>query len=115
MKSNILGCQNFLKVIKKNSLQCKFFNASSSEIFGNHNKPININSIKKPVSPYGRAKLISYNITKEFRNKHNLKTYNGIIFNTESYLRPKSFLIPKICLSAISSSKNKKKSATLVI
>ena len=36
-------------------------------------------------------------------------SYNGIIFNTESYLRPKNFLIPKICLAAISSAKNKNK------
>ena len=109
IKSNTLGCKNFLKVIKKNSYKCKFFNSSSSEIFGNHNKDININSRKNPVSPYGRAKLISYKITKEYRNKYKVNSYNGIIFNTESYLRPKNFLIPKICLAAIGAAKNKNK------
>ena len=105
IESNILGCKNFLKIMKKNSSKCKFFNASSSEIFGNHKKFLNINSKKNPVSPYGRSKLISYQI----REKYNLNAYNGIIFNTESYLRPKNFLIPKICMSAIASFKNKGK------
>ena len=109
IKSNTLGCKNFLKIIRKNSSKCKFFNSSSSEIFGNQKKVININSRKNPVNPYGKAKLISYNITKEYRNKYKVNSYNGIIFNTESYLRPKNFLIPKICLAAISSAKNKNK------
>ena len=109
IKSNTLGCKNFLEIIRKNSYKCKFFNSSSSEIFGNHKKTININSKKKPINPYGEAKLISYKITKEYRNKYKINSYNGILFNTESYLRPKNFLIPKICLSAIASAKNKNK------
>ena len=109
IKSNTLGCKNFLEIIRKNSYKCKFFNSSSSEIFGNHKKTININSKKTPVNPYGRAKLISYKITKYYRDKYNINSYNGIIFNTESYLRPKNFLIPKICLAAIASSRNKNK------
>ena len=109
IKSNTLGCKNFLKIIRKNSSKCKFFNSSSSEIFGNQKKVININSRKNPVNPYGKAKLISYNITKEYRNKYKVSSYNGIIFNTESYLRPKNFLIPKICLAAIGAAKNKNK------
>ena len=109
IKSNTVGCKNFLEIIKKNSYKCKFFNACSSEIFGSHKKNVNINSKKNPVNPYGEAKLISYEITKEYRNKYKINSYNGIIFNTESYLRPKNFLIPKICLSAISSLRNKNK------
>jgi GDPmannose 4,6-dehydratase len=112
--SNYVGCENFLFSILKLKLDTKFFNASSSEIFGNLKKKITLLSKKNPVSPYGIAKLKSFNITKMYRKKFHLKSYNGVIFNCESILRPKNYLIPKICLSAINASKiplnkNKKK------
>lgn len=107
--SNTLGCKIFLKAIKDTAFKCKFINASSSDIFGNHRKKINLLSKKTPLSPYGKAKLESFNITKNFREKHKVKSYNAIIFNTESYLRPKNFLIPKICLSAIDAHLKKNK------
>ena len=103
--SNYLGCKNFLEVINKKKLNCKFLNATSCEIFGNINKQIEISSLKKPVSPYGLAKLKSYEITKKFRNKYKIKSYNAIIFNTESILRDKKYLIPKICIAAIRAKK----------
>ena len=108
IKTNFINCENFLKVIKDNSLNTKFFNAASSEIYGNHRNKVNLHSKKKPVSPYGKAKLQSFNLVKRYRDQFNLNAYNGIIFNTDSFLRPKKFLIPKICLSAIKSKKNKK-------
>ena len=107
--SNFIGCSNFLKVMKKHKTQCKFLNVSSSEIFAKSVKKISINSKKKPISPYGKSKLLSFNITKNFRKKYSLRTYNAILFNTESVLRKKDFLIPKICLSAIKAYKHKKK------
>ena len=111
-KSNFIACKNILDEIVRLGVKVKFFNASSSEIFGNTKKKIRINSIKKPVSPYGQAKLKSYNLLKEYRIKHNLELYNGIIFNCESFLRPVNFVIPKICLAAIKANnedKNNKK------
>ena len=109
--SNFIGCSNFLKVIKSQKIPCKFLNSSSSEIFAKSIKKISINSKKKPISPYGKSKLLSFNITKKFRKKYSIKTYNAVIFNTESVYREKNFLIPKICLSAIKAYKQKKKTS----
>jgi GDPmannose 4,6-dehydratase len=111
-KSNFIACKNILDEIIRLGIKVKFFNACSSEIFGDIKRKIRINSIKKPVSPYGQAKLKSYNLLKEYRIKYNLKLYNGIIFNCESFLRPVNFVIPKICLAAIQANdahKNNKK------
>ena len=104
-QSNFLGCKNFLEVISKKNFNCKFLNATSCEIFGKTNGKIKISSKKKPVSPYGLSKLKSYEITKKYRIEHSLKSYNAIIFNTESILRNKKFLIPKICIAAIKAKK----------
>ena len=109
--SNVKGCQNFLEIINLNDKKIKFINASSSEIFSDKVKKIRPSSQKIPISPYGKAKLISFNKTKFFREKKNLKAYNSIIFNSESYFREKSFLIPKICLAAIKAKKFKKKTS----
>jgi len=100
-KSNVLGCKNFLDVILKNNYNCKFVNASSCEMYGKINNKIKVSSIKNPINPYGLSKLKSFEITKKYRETHNIKTYNAIIFNTESFFREKSYLIPKICLAAI--------------
>jgi len=99
--SNFNGCKNVLEVLKEIKFSGKFLNASSSEIFGNQKGFKSLNKKLKPVSPYGKAKLKSFNLTKKFRKKFRLKTYNAIIFNCDSILRPKNFVIPKICLSAI--------------
>ncbi len=109
--SNFIGCKNFLEIILFHKLKCKFINSASCEIFGNVKKKINLKSKKSPVSPYGKAKLDSFNITKKFRNKKKVSAYNAIIFNTESIFRDKNFLIPKICISAINAYKFKKKTA----
>ena len=104
--SNYSGCKNFLEIIKKYKIDSKFINFSSCEIYGNYKKKISVKTIKKPISPYGFAKLKAHNKTKYYRDKYNLKTYNAIIFNTESVYRPKYFLVPKICLAAINAKKN---------
>ena len=109
LSSNYIGCKNFLDVIKKNKIKCKFINASSCEIFGDNNKKLSITSKKLPLNPYGKSKLKSFDITKKYRIKFKQKNYNAVIFNTESILRNKDFLIPKICLSAIYAKKFKKK------
>ncbi len=104
--SNFIGCKNFLDTIKDYKISSKFVNFSSCEIYGNYKKKINVESKKKPISPYGFAKLKSYNETKKFREKFKLKFYNAIVFNTESKYRPDNYLIPKICLAAIKARKN---------
>ena len=104
-KSNVIGCKNFLDILFKNNIKCKFVNASSCEIFGKINGKIKLSSIKKPVSPYGYSKLESFKITKKYRDVNNVASYNAIIFNTESHLRNRVYLIPKICMAAISAKK----------
>lgn len=109
--SNVKGCGNFLDILYKIKSKCKFINASSSEIFADTKKKLNLKSKKAPISPYGKAKLLSFNNTKFFREKKKLNTYNAIIFNTESYDRDKNYLIPKICLAAINAKKYNKKTS----
>jgi len=111
INSNFVGCKNFLEIIQKQKIDCKFVNAASSEIFSETKKKINLKSKKKPISPYGKAKLMSYSETKYFREKKKIKAYNAIIFNTESFLRKKDFLIPKICIAAINAYKFNTKTA----
>ena len=107
--SNYNGCKNFLDVMIKNKINCKFLNASSCEIYGNINKKIKINDKKKPISPYGLSKLKSFNLVKNYRKKFSIKGFNAIIFNTESIFRDKNYLIPKICMAAIRAKKYNKK------
>jgi GDPmannose 4,6-dehydratase len=99
--SNFNGCKNVLEVLKEIKFSGKFLYTASSEIFGNQKGFKSLNKKLKPVSPYGKAKLKSFNLIKNFRKKFKLKTYNAILCNCESILRPKNFVIPKICLSAI--------------
>jgi GDPmannose 4,6-dehydratase len=101
INSNFYGCKNVLESLEEIKFSGKFLNVASSEIFGNQKGFKSLNKKLKPVSPYGKAKLKSFNLTKNFRKKFNLKTYNAILFNCDSILRPKNFVIPKICLSAI--------------
>ena len=101
INSNFNGCKNVLEILKEIKFLGKFINIASSEIFGNQNGFKSLIKKLKPVSPYGKAKLKSFNLTKNFREKFKLKTYNAIIFNCDSIFRPKNFVIPKICLSAI--------------
>jgi len=111
-KSNFNGCKNILDQIIKLNLKLKFFNAASLEIFGNKNGKIKLNTNKKPVSPYGFSKLKSFKLVKKYRNKYNLKLYNGLLSNCESYLRPNNFVLPKVCLAALMAKKDKKKGIT---
>ena len=103
--SNFKGCENFLLSLKRNNLRCKFINASSSEIFAGSSKKINISSKKSPISPYGKAKYLSYKLTKSYREYNKINAYNAVIFNTESLYRDKNYLIPKICMAAINAYK----------
>ncbi len=111
LKSNFGGCKNFLEVIYKLNSNIKFINISSSEIFGGSKNKLRITSNKKPSSPYGLSKLKSFNLTKYYRLKKKLKSYNAILFNTESVHRKNIFLLPKICKAAINASKYNKKTA----
>ncbi|MCV6599831.1 MAG: GDP-mannose 4,6-dehydratase [Alphaproteobacteria bacterium] len=82
---NALGCLRLLEAIKLSELDIKFYQASSSEIFGNtESKFQNEKANFAPKSPYGIAKLAAYFTTKIYRESYNIFAANGILFNHES-------------------------------
>jgi GDPmannose 4,6-dehydratase len=76
----------------------KFLYSSSAEIFGNINnkKKVNEESKKKPISPYGLAKLIGYEIVKSYREMYKIPVCSAILFNHESSLSQNNFIFKKI-------------------
>lgn len=98
-------------IFNQKGKKSKFLYAASSEMFGEQKtkKKINENSFKNPASPYGLSKLISYEIIKEYRNTHNLPVCSAILFNHESSLRQKDYVIKKIINTAKQIKLNKKK------
>ena len=78
----------------------RFFQASSSEMFGNSSTMLNENSTFNPNSPYAEAKLINHLKVKELNENYNWPIFSGIMFNHESEFRNKDYLIMKIIKSA---------------
>jgi GDPmannose 4,6-dehydratase len=96
---NALGVLNLLNIIKSCKKKIKFYQASTSEMFGNQNKmPLNENSKMDPASPYGVAKLYAYNLVRNYRESYNIFAANGILFNHESPLRGENFITRKITI-----------------
>ena len=95
---NALGVLYLLNAIKSFAPTCKFYQASTSEIFGNSNIDgiQDENTSFKPRSPYGIAKLYAYWMTVNFRESYKLYTCNGILFNHESPIRGIQFVTRKI-------------------
>ena len=97
MESISLGTLNFLEAIKLNQKKIKFFNAGSSECFGNTNKIIaNEKTVFSPRSPYATAKATAFWIVSNYRESYNLFCCTGILGNHESPLRNKRFVTKKI-------------------
>jgi len=96
---NALGALRILEAIKTLDLNIKFYQASTSELFGNSKK--NKQSEKTPFnpqSPYATSKLYAYWITKNYRDSYNIHASNGILFNHESPRRGETFVTRKITL-----------------
>ena len=110
-QSNYIGCKNVLEEILENNYNVKFLNAASSEMYGHVKGKINLTTPKKPLNPYGKAKKESFNLVKNYRENFKMKNYNAILFNTESFLRNKNFVIAKICIAAINAYKFRKKTS----
>ena len=97
MESISLGTLNFLEAIKLNEKKIKFFNAGSSECFGNTNKIIaNEQTVFSPRSPYATAKATAFWMVSNYRESYNLFCCTGILGNHESPLRNKRFVTKKI-------------------
>ena len=96
---NAVGALNLLNIIKNSKKRIKFYQASTSEMFGSQNKmPLNENSKMDPASPYGVAKLYAYNLVRNYRDSYNMFATNGILFNHESPLRGENFVTRKITI-----------------
>jgi len=96
--SDAIGALRILESIRILNLQkkTKFYQASTSEIFGNTKDPQNEKTIFQPVSPYATAKLYAYWITINYRDAYNIFACNGILFNHESIRRGETFVTRKI-------------------
>jgi len=94
-----LGTLRLLEAIRKFSPKSKFYQASSSEMFGDSPPPQNEDTPMHPRSPYGAAKLYGYNIARIYRASYNLFCCNGILFNHESERRGRNFVTRKITKS----------------
>ncbi len=96
-----LGCLRILEGIRKLGLNARFYQASSSEMFGTTPPPQNEHSPFNPVSPYGCSKLFAYHITKTYRTGYGIFACNGILFNHESERRGERFVTRKITRGAV--------------
>jgi GDPmannose 4,6-dehydratase len=85
-----------LEAIRQTGLDCRFYQASSSEMFGSTPPPQNEQSIFHPRSPYACAKVFAHQITVNYRESYGLHASCGILFNHESPRRGETFVTRKI-------------------
>jgi len=93
---NLLGTLRILEAIRDMNLKCRFYQASSSEMFGISPPPQNENTPMLPQSPYGISKLGAFHLTKMYRSAYGIFASNGILFNHESPRRGWNFVTKKI-------------------
>ena len=91
-----IGTTRILEAVRRSGIKTKYYQASSSELFGSSPAPQNENTIFQPQSPYAAAKLYSYWMTKNYRDAFNIFASNGILFNHESPRRGETFVTRKI-------------------
>jgi GDPmannose 4,6-dehydratase len=101
---NALGTLNVLEELRRSGSKARFYQASSSEMFGDSVDPDGFqreSTPMQPVSPYGCAKLYAYHITRNYRKSYSLFASNGILFNHESPRRGSNFVTSKVIKSAV--------------
>ena len=103
-QTNATGTLNLLEAYRQNCPQAKFYQASSSEMFGNS---VDVDNFQRettpmhPVSPYGCAKLAAYSLVRNYRHSYKLFASNGILFNHESPRRGSNFVTSKVVKAAV--------------
>jgi GDPmannose 4,6-dehydratase len=98
---NVISVLNLLEAIRIVAPTSKFYQASSSEVFGEAMLPIKETSYINPISPYSISKASAHWITKNYRESYGIFSCSGFLFNHESYLRSENFFIKKVILQAI--------------
>tara|TARA_Y100001980_G_C14527352_1_gene302958 strand:+ start:93 stop:1109 length:1017 start_codon:yes stop_codon:yes gene_type:complete len=92
-----LGTLNILEAVKNSNKEIKYYQASSSEMYGGANEEkLDELSLFDPKSPYAASKVFAHNMTKIYRESYGLFCVNGILFNHESPLRGETFVTRKI-------------------
>lgn len=103
VQTNSLGVVNMLEAYKRICPNSKFYQASSSEMFGLTVEDDNFQretTIMNPVSPYGCSKVFAYNMVRHYRRAYGLHATNGILFNHESPRRGSNFVTNKVVKTA---------------
>ena len=104
VQTNAVGVLNILDAYRRICPNAKFYQASSSEMFGSSVDDDGFQretTLMKPVSPYGCSKVFAYNIVRNYRNAYNLHASNGILFNHESPRRGSNFVTNKVVKTAV--------------
>ena len=91
-----IGTIRLLEAIRKSGIKTKFYQASSSEMFGSAPPPQNEQTPFQPQSPYAAAKVYSFFVAKNYRDAYKIFACNGILFNHESPRRGETFLTRKV-------------------
>jgi len=95
------GVRRLLRAVYEHAPHCRFYQAGTSELFGNAPAPQNENAPFAPESPYAEGKLIAHQAVLDYRNTKGLFAVNGILFNHESPKRGDDFVTQKIIKGAI--------------
>jgi GDPmannose 4,6-dehydratase len=95
-----LGVTRLLEAIRRSGIKTKFYQASSSELFGDAMPPQNEQTPMQPRSPYAVAKLYGYWMVRNYRDAYGMFAVNGILFNHESPRRGETFVTRKITRAA---------------
>jgi GDPmannose 4,6-dehydratase len=94
-----VGTIRLLEAVRAAKIDAKFYQASTSELFGSTQPPQSENSIFAPQSPYAAAKLYSYWVVRNYRDAYGIFATNGILFNHESPRRGETFVTRKISMA----------------
>ncbi|HAW19031.1 MAG TPA: GDP-mannose 4,6-dehydratase [Flavobacteriales bacterium] len=110
-----IGTVRLLDAIRDSNVSCRFYQASTSELFGGlpGTEPQSESTPFYPKSPYGAAKLYAYWVTVNYRESYNMFACNGILFNHESPRRGETFVTKKITKAAARISQGKQERLTL--
>jgi GDPmannose 4,6-dehydratase len=96
-----LGTLRILEAIRRTKIQARFYQASSSEMFGAAPPPQNEQTLFEPQSPYAAAKVYAYYLVRNYRDAYKIFACNGILFNHESPRRGETFVTRKVTRAAV--------------